>query len=121
VQGEWLVVGFDSTPPVPSTDWAKWGVVYDSGSYTYYLSARSADHRYVALRSALREYAGDSDWASRIATPLGTVHAPDSITTIMGDDTLFPETISVPRGDYEGDSTVFPATITLPDDGSFPQ
>lgn len=120
-RGEWLVVSLDGADPVPDSAYAKWGQFYDpGGGYTYYLEARASAHRYVALRSAAREYAGDADWASRALSDLGTVHAPDGVTTIKGEDNDFPLTITLPDGEAFAGSALFPATITLPDDGCLP-
>ena len=107
-QGEWLIVSLDGAEPEPDATWAKWGKL-DGGAY---VPARSSSCRYVALRPALCEYAGDSDVAASVTSDLGT---------FTGDDSQFPPTITLPDGrEYAGDPTVFSGTITLPDDGSLP-
>lgn len=107
VQGEWIIVTLDGADPVPDATWAKWGKI----DGTDYVPARSSTCRYVALRDALREYAGDTDWANAAVTSLGTFE---------GDDTDFPSTITMPDGSPYAGVVEFRATITLPDDGSSP-
>jgi len=105
-QGEWIIVSLDGTSPAPDATWAKWGVL----DGTDYVPSRSAGLRYVAMRDALREYAGDADWANRAITPEWS---------FTGDDTDYPATVTMPDGiTIAGDITDFPATITIPDDGS---
>jgi len=107
-QGEWLVVMLDGSTPVPDSSWLKWGKL--SGSD--YIPARDPDGRYVAMRAALKNYAGDTDWANQSITSLGTID---------GDPTDWPDTVTMPDGsEYTPDDTDFSATITLPDDGDLP-
>lgn len=104
MQGEWIVVMLTDTAPAPDGLWGKWGkVVLDE-----YLPAREASCRYVAIRSALRDYGGDDDWAAWART---------SLITMGGDDTVWSATITTPEEPYGGDTATWDATIRLPDDG----
>jgi len=107
VQGEWIIVTLDGVDPTPDATWVKWGKL----DGTDYVPSRSSTCRYVALRDALREYAGDTDWANDTITSLGT---------FTGDDTDYPATVSLPDGRSYAGIAAFRATITMPDDGSYP-
>lgn len=121
-QPEWLVVVLSGSTTISTTGQEyRWGEYSTSGGYTYWSRARDEDHRFIALRDELLDYAGETSatsWASRMVTSIGTITAPDSFETIIGDETSFPTTITMPDGtSYAGDGTDFPATIRLIDDG----
>jgi len=110
VRGEWVIVVLSGAAPTPDATYAKWGKVYDR---THYVASRDANSRYVAMRAALLDYAGDTDFCVDFEDVDGGV--------IAGDATLFPATITLPDGaSYAGDSTDYPETVTLIDDGGFP-
>lgn len=109
-QGEWAVVALDGSAPKPDATYETWGEVVG----TDYLPTRARNFRYVVLRDAARECAGDpTAWANDTITPNWT---------ITGDPTQFPTDIGMPDGStITGDPAIFPATITLPDDGDRPE
>jgi hypothetical protein len=123
-RAEWLIVAFDLADLTPDGTWDAWGEYYYDGTTlrTYWQPTRPDSSRWVALRDALLDYAGEvtaTSWASRMVTDVGSVTAPDTVTTtIIGDDTDFPTAIDLPGGNsVAGDPTVFDATIRLIDDG----
>jgi hypothetical protein len=106
-RGEWLIVLLSGDEPVPDTSWAKWGKLEGET----YVPARASNCRYVVLRDAIRDYAGDNDFAVYFTTGLGTWSG-------IAD---FPAYITLPIGGSTPGIADFPATITLPDDGDIPQ
>jgi hypothetical protein len=119
-RAEWLVVSLDGTSPTPDATWEKWGVINDTGLKVLYEETRSADYRYVALRSELKDYPGDTDWAWGVLSDLGEIPPLWGVKMFVGDPTDFPLSITLPGGAaYAGDD-LFPLTITLPDDGDLP-
>jgi len=109
VRGEWIIVVLSGAAPTPDATYAKWGKL----DGTSYVASRASNARYVALRSALLDYAGDTDFAVDFDDVDGG--------TIAGDATSFPATITLPDATaYAGDVTDYPETVRLVDDGGFP-
>ncbi len=106
-KAEWMIVADGTVSIVPDGTWHNWSK-NDGGVQ---VQARPNTARYIALRSANLDYAGDP------------TNYPDEIknmknTAVPGDPTNYPATLTLPGGaSYDGDPTNYPATIRLTDDG----
>ena len=114
-KAEWLIVDDtgDPVPPTPDGTWGNWSK-NQAGTQ---IPARPDGLRFVALRSANLDYAGDPTNYPTLIT-IGPSDSNPATHTYAGNAASFPDSINMPdESTYDGDPTNFPDTIRLTDDG----